>query len=127
MSILRVLVTGSRSWTDRETIVQALRDAGQAAGVHPQGTVVVHGAASGADTLAAEVAREFGCMVQAYPARDFADPKARNLHMVGLGADVCLAFATSWASGTGHCARAARRAGIPTVDKGVDTRIEARP
>lgn len=54
-------------------------------------------------------------------------PRARNQHMVNLGADVCLAFATRWASGTGMCARMARKAGILVVDYGVDTSMEARP
>jgi hypothetical protein len=47
--------------------------------------------------------------------------------MVRLGADRCAAFALSWDSGTGHCARLARDAGILTADFGVDTTREARP
>jgi hypothetical protein len=44
--------------------------------------------------------------------------------MVSLGADVCLAFAQAYASGTGHCARAARKAGIPVLDYGVSTLVK---
>src|SRR5690606_28867717 len=48
-------------------------------------------------------------------------PLIRNQEMVDKGANVCLAFATKWNSGTGHCARAARRAGIFVCDYGVST------
>jgi YspA, cpYpsA-related SLOG family len=120
----RILVTGSRTWTDQSGLRLALfreiiADDGR--------TVVVHGAARGADTMADRYARMTGCQPEPYPAEDFPSPRDRNQHMVDLGADVCLAFATSWASGTGMCARMARRAGIPVVDFGVDTRREARP
>lgn len=76
--------------------------------------------------MAEQVAPLLGFKCEAHPAREHPDPKARNLHMVGLGADVCLAFAWCWASGTGHCARAARRAGIRTLDFGVPTGVGAR-
>ncbi len=90
---------------------------------------VIHGDAPGGDQLAKEVALSLGWSEKGYPARDFPSPRARNQHLVDLlpRARVCGARATSWASGTGMCARMARRAGIETVDFGVDTRIEARP
>lgn len=119
----RILITGSRSWPPERLaeLVLALREHGSL------GDTLVHGAADGIDSWAAELWKRasFG-PIESYRAEDFPDPKARNLHMISLGADVCLAFAMSWASGTGHCARHARKAGIETVDFGVDTRIEAR-
>lgn len=57
-----VIITGSRNWTDRETIVRAL---GKFA---PDSTLVIHGAARGADTVAAAVAAELGFAVRAFPA-----------------------------------------------------------
>lgn len=38
-----------------------------------------------------------------------------------------LSYALRWASGTGHCARRARGAGLLVADWGVDTTWEARP
>jgi len=120
---MRILVTGSRDWTDREAVGRALD---KAAPIDPvDRIVVVHGGARGTDLVAHYWATKWGWITEAHPAGS--DPKARNQRMVDLGADVCLAFATRWASGTGHCARAARRAGIRTVDYGVSTRMEDRP
>jgi len=124
---LRILWTSSRELTDLELVRSAIVKAGRDARVHPQETIVVQGNARGGDQLARRIAREFGCHVEDHDARDHSSPLARNAHMVGLGADVCLAAALAWASGTGNCARLARAAGIPTIDYGVDTRAESRP
>lgn len=130
--MLRVLVTGSREWTDAAAVRSALVDA--------LGTyttiglpVLVHGGAVGADELAH---REWAALERSrrgwlarpevHESRNFPSPRARNQHMVDLGATVCLAFALDWASGTGMCARMARRAGIPTIDYGVPTADRAR-
>jgi len=118
---MRILVTGSRDWTDDKAIAEALLETRSP---HPQRITVVHGGARGTDLLAHYWATKWGWITEAHPAGP--DPKARNQRMVDLGADVCLAFATRWASDTGHCARAARRAGIHTVDYGVSTRMEDR-
>jgi len=115
----RILVTGSRQWKDGWLVEDALLAAVDSA--PDDEIVVVHGAAKGFDTIADEVARDFGLRVEAHRAQDHPDPLARNQHMVDLGADICLAFALDWASGTGHCARRARQAGIPTIDYGVNT------
>ena len=126
---LRILVTGSRDWTDRDAIRNALLDA-----LSTYTTIgapqLVHGAAEGADTIADEEWQAFAWPLaepERYPARDFSSPRARNQHMVDLGATVCLAFAQSWASGTGMCARMARRAGIHVVDYGVPTDLGGAP
>lgn len=119
----RILITGSRGWTDAVTMLRVLRGAWH---LFPE-AVLVHGDAEGADRMAAGIWVSGARPVEAYPAGDFPSPKHRNQHMVDLGADLCLAFAQSWASGTGQCARMARRAGIPVLDYGVDTRLEARP
>lgn len=121
--MFRILVTGSREWRDQGVIEEALLWAAQGR----RDVTVVHGWAEGADTIADRVTRAYGWIPEGHPADMHTSPKHRNDHMVRLGADICLSFAESWASGTGHCARAARRAGIPVVDYGVDTRIESRP
>lgn len=109
----RLLITGSREYTDKIEISKAITSNLYRL---PGKLTVIHGAAIGADTIADEVAKELGHQVEPYPAEDFASPRARNQHMVDLGADLCISFALKWASGTGMCARMARRAGIPVID-----------
>ena len=114
---LRILITGSREWTDRATIRRALVEAGHRSGVHPRDTVVVHGGARGADTIADEVADAFGCQVEVHPADWDRYGKAaghrRNAEMVALGADVVLAFPLGASPGTRGCMKLAENAGIP--------------
>jgi hypothetical protein len=137
VTALRILVTGSRDWTDRDAIARALRAA--LMNYWPADVpVLVHGAAPGADTIADHIwqtwrthQQDAGAPIpfeqpERYPARDFPSPRARNQHMVDLGATVCLTFAQSWASGTGMCARMARRAGIHVIDYGVPTGGDSR-
>lgn len=57
-----VLVCGSRTWTDRVTIRAWLTRL-------PACSVIVHGAAPGADTIAGEEAAALGFTVRSYPAR----------------------------------------------------------
>jgi plasmid maintenance system antidote protein VapI len=118
---LRILVTGSRNWTRREPVEQALQ---QVIG-RRRDVLVRHGAAFGVDGIAHDYAIANGYGYDPCPAPRYPSAKARNQHMVDQGADICLAFALSWDSGTGQCARMARRAGIPVVDYGVDTRQDA--
>jgi hypothetical protein len=128
---LRILITGSRRWTDYRTVTDAI-DTALATHASVGLPVLIHGDAPGADRIADAHWRSLRTRAirtnanavaeaEVYPARWFTDPKARNQHMVDLGATVCLAFASDWASGTGHCARAARRAGIQVIDYGVST------
>ncbi len=108
---MRILVTGSRFWTQKDVIRQALAAA-------PAGSTVVHGAARGADRLADAVAKELGFTPEPYPA-DWTGLKkragsVRNQKMVDLGADVCLAFPGPESKGTWDCVKKARAAGIHT-------------
>lgn len=113
----RVLVTGSRTWTDHDVV----RDALVAARYQQDGMVVVHGACpSGADAIASWWVRQFrhlGITEEAHPAdwaqRGLAAGPIRNQHMVNLGADVCLAFIHNGSRGASHTARIAEQAGIP--------------
>ena len=120
MSARRVLVTGSRTWTDHQTIYAAL-DA-EAAGA-PDGIVLVHGGCpTGADEIAEQWSRTSWAVrltVERHPADwtthgDRAGPR-RNTEMVALGADVCLAFIRNSSPGATHTAGEAERAGIPVV------------
>lgn len=125
----RILVTGSRDWQGIDEIRVALTDVIKS-NIRYGEFVLVHGACpKGVDLFAHVLWEAFqGARIptkllpaEQYPGGAFPSFKARNQHMVNLGADVCLAFATKWASGTGQTARMARRAGIPTIDYGVDT------
>lgn len=117
MSDLRILVTGSRDWTDGNAILAALwAQVGPGRG---KNVTIVHGAARGADDLAGQVARAHGWNVEEHPApwRDMGKRAGivRNGHMINLGADLCLAFIRNRSRGATHCADAAERAGIPTI------------
>jgi hypothetical protein len=109
----RILVTGSRTWTDARLIRREL--AWVEATMGP--IVVVHGACSrGADAIASAWCRRYGVREERHPA-DWrmgrgAGP-ARNQAMVDLGADVCMAFIRDGSPGASHCAERAEAAGIP--------------
>lgn len=118
----RILVTGSREWDDWLGVDSALCLEVQQMMGDPGGTpVLIHGGAIGLDSIAKRIWQRTPWPMEEYPAEGFDTPLLRNQYMVDLGADVCLAFALKWATGTGHCARAARRAGILTIDYGVST------
>lgn len=106
----RVLITGSRDWRDVDTIRQALTGL-------PAGSIIVHGAASGADAIAHSLALSLGHVPEPHWP-DYANdpvhlaPKVRNQYIVNLGADLCLAFPTVRSRGTWHCLELAEAAGI---------------
>lgn len=116
MSRVRVLVTGSRDWTDvhlvRAELDRILVDTG--------GLTLVHGACPrGADAIAALWARQnwVKVSIDRHPADWATDGVAagprRNAEMVALGADVCLAFIRNGSKGATHTAELAEQAGIP--------------
>lgn len=124
----RILITGSRTWTDEQAIRDALTIPISQHG--PEHVTVVHGACpKGADAIADRIARAWtGLAVERHPA-DWSNLKgaagyARNADMVALGADVCLAFIDPCADpkcrktnphgthGATHCADQARKACI---------------
>lgn len=93
--------------------------------LHVQGfdeIILVHGAARGADSLAAEIWEQVGLATEAHPADwEGLGRKAghvRNHHMVSLGADLCLAFPLGESRGTRGCMAAAHKAGIPVRNHG---------
>ena len=61
MSRMKVLVCGSRDWVDQAAIERELRKL-------PPGTILVHGAARGADNIAGFVGKLLGFTIRAYPA-----------------------------------------------------------
>lgn len=114
----RVLVTGSRTWTDQQQIADALLDCWHGAFEDgADGIVVVHGACPrGADALAAKWAADNGVPTEAHPADWNTNGKQagfiRNQHMVQLGARICLAFIRDGSRGASHTADLAEKAGM---------------
>lgn len=127
---MRVIVTGGRFFDDISFVRLALSTL-------PSDTVVVHGSASGADTLADQVALELGLEVERHPAKwkmhdwngisgvkchhrsrpDDRCPAAgprRNQEMADLGADLCIAFPGG--SGTADMKKRAKAAGIEVIE-----------
>ena len=118
----RILVTGSRDWADRRSVAIALHTTLVALELRdsPEQAILVHGAARGLDSIAAEIADRWGMQTEAHPARwdlhgKSAGPR-RNSEMVKSGVDVCLGFPIGPSPGTRGCMAAARRAGIRVVD-----------
>lgn len=116
---MRILVTGSRHWTDREVIESALS---KATGEHPERHTLIHGNAKGADTLAAEtvwswVKKWGGWDIEAFPANWTKHGRAagpiRNAQMLTKGKpDLVLAFPLPGSVGTWDMIRKANAAGV---------------
>jgi hypothetical protein len=107
---MRVLVTGSRDWTDWPTIMDAIE-------ALPRWAVVVHGGARGADQTAGAFADAFGLAQEVFPADWKRHGKGagplRNQAMVDAGADIVYAFPLPSSRGTLDLIRRAEAAGIP--------------
>lgn len=76
-----VIVTGSRQWKDREEIRRRLSR-------YPIGTILIHGAAPGADSIAESLTPELGMIPVPHPyfsERGKAGGPIRNALMVALG------------------------------------------
>lgn len=109
----RVIVCGSRSWGcgsgESTKVYDRIRQI-------PAGATIVHGAAEGADQLAAHAARTLGYRIEAFPVTP-ADwhrhgKRAgilRNLAMLDAGADLVIAFWNGRSPGTRHMIEEAQR------------------
>lgn len=117
---MRVLITGSRNWTDEEAIERALVTLTYDA--PPDDITIVHGGALGADHLAG--LRAFSCGYatevhrpdyKAYPGH--LAPLKRNDAMLDSGIDLVLAFmlGTPERGGTKYTVDGAKRRGIPVI------------
>lgn len=140
----RILITGSRTWSNFGAISMALTRELRA--TEDRALTIVHGGAPGADLLADRWARQDWTWAEVKPERHDAKwedscgpdcwkhrkpakwpqgtdycPKQghiRNQLMVDLGADVCLAFPSTASIGTWDCMRRAEAAGIRVVNLG---------
>lgn len=106
---MRVLICGSRAWTDEQAVWDRL-DA-----LAPD--EVIHGGARGADTMADRWASERGVRSHPFYADWASDGKRagilRNLAMLDEEPDLVIAFQLAGSRGTQHTIDEARRRDIP--------------
>ena len=109
---MRILVSGDRNWINGLAIRRELEK-------YPIDTIVIHGAARGADSMAGSIAKSLGMQVEVYPAQwdkygKGAGP-VRNKQMLDEGKpDKVLAFHEDIESskGTKHMVKISQEAGI---------------
>lgn len=114
---MRVLVTGSRHWTDRRAIEEAF------AAFAP--TLVITGAAGGADRLADRIAEVRGINRCIWPANwagygKGGGPVRNRLMFDEMGPDLVLAFPLTGSVGTRHMISYARSKGCRVLVWGED-------
>ena len=118
---VKVLICGGRRWNRRELTFRALDFLHR----RHQFSSVIHGAASGADTLAGEWARSRGVKVHEYPAKwrpphlkgqiDRAAGFKRNQLMLDMEQpDLVIAFPGT--GGTADMMRRSRQAGVKVIN-----------
>lgn len=117
---VRVLICGGRDFTDVALMRRAImKHVGQLPGPPRLTVTLVHGAARGADSLAARIAAEWHWPVVAYPADWKTHGKAagsiRNQQMLDTKPDLVLAFPTPQSRGTWDMVRRAQAAGVRTI------------
>lgn len=107
---MKVLVTGSRLWTDVGAVVRALEESGA--------THVAHGGARGADAAAGVAAARL-CLTETIYRADWnlygksAGPIRNAAMLEDFQPDLVLAFLSGESRGTWDCIRKAERANIP--------------
>jgi hypothetical protein len=115
--MFRILITGSRDWTDESTLYNAISDLKNWYNFQWEDVVIVHGdCPTGADALADHFASQADLTTERHPADweqfgKFAGPK-RNQEMVDAGADVVLAFPKGLSKGTRGTIKKAQDAGL---------------
>ena len=114
---MRVLVTGSRTWHNDQTVRAALAEVKDVDKPGTPITLVSGACPTGADVLAEGWARRFGWTVEQHPAdwkqHGRAAGPLRNVEMVRSGIDLCLAFRRDNSRGTQHTIEMCEQAGIP--------------
>lgn len=111
---MRVLVCGSRNWTDYAVIERRMK-------ALPTGAVIIEGEARGVDKSSRRIAEHLGLEVAPFPANWDKYGKAagpiRNQQMLDEGRpDLVLAFPMPDSIGTQDMIARARQAGIPVEE-----------
>lgn len=111
---MRILITGSREWMN----VDLIRTIFEGTKFNSAATTLVSGHCRGADLLCERIAKELGWMIEPHEADwELFGKRAgyiRNVHMVSLGADICLAFIKDHSKGSTNTAYLSRTANIQT-------------
>ena len=114
---MRLLVCGSRAWSDYRRLRRTL----EATVAQAEGVTVIEGGARGADRMAGHLACMHGWGLEVYPARWQQEGRAagvrRNARMLQEGRpDLVVAFTVGplqQSRGTADMVRRAREAGVP--------------
>lgn len=120
--MFKVMVTGSRAYDDYATILAAFT---RIADKHGK-CILIHGAARGADTLAARAATQLGWDIEPHPVTNWRNPDGstnraaghqRNARMLDRGPDGVIAFFQPGEknAGTRGAAQNAQKRGIQLV------------
>jgi hypothetical protein len=108
---MKVLITGSRHYRDRSTILHWLT-------LFPI-SLVIHGDCSGADQLASDICDELGIPHTTFTADWSQGKKAgplRNQAMIDSKPDLVIAFPLEDSRGTRDCIRRAKAKGIAVLE-----------
>lgn len=113
---MRVLITGSRHWTNRDkikSVLCTLRSKGSA-------VVIAHGCCRGADVIAGGVAEGLGFRVERFAVDHRLDgpwpaagPRRNQRMLTKFQPDLVLAFPKGESKGTRGCIKLAQALGIP--------------
>jgi hypothetical protein len=128
--MIRVLVCGSRTFTDRDKLFNTLYDFVEERGLKsepdnygnwlPHGLTIIHGGAKGADLFADEWAVVNWVPFEEYKADWDTHGRAaghiRNQQMLDTGVDVVIAFPEGEARGTRHMMKIARAKGVEVIE-----------
>lgn len=117
--MLKILVTGSRDWTDFQKVQREIFRALYETKTPYTEAALIHGdCPTGADAIADRYGRETGMHVLPFPADWNRWGKSagfvRNAEMVNLDPDICLAFIRNGSRGASMTANLAEKAGIET-------------
>jgi hypothetical protein len=114
----RLLITGSRGWTDVDTIERALHHWWFFNGADPNMVLVSGACPNGADAICEYIWARQGLKIERHPAdwdrhgKKRAGP-IRNQAMVDSMPDYAIGFILDNSRGATHCIEAAIKAGIP--------------
>ena len=123
---MRILVTGSRSWPNPESVCKSLEYAIMEKYDRSDTVTIIHGGCPrGVDHFTHEWCKLTPCLGNIYVVEEiyrahWEGPEKRaagfwrNRRMVEAGADLCMAFIHNESRGATHCADVAERFGIKT-------------
>lgn len=118
---MRVLITGSTTWTDSSALRRELA-------ALPEGSAIITGDTPGVDALASGIATELGLAVELmkkskadYKTHPGEGWKGLNERMLATGVDLVLAFHPDY--GKPGCARGTQHVVDLAVAAGIDTRV----